>query len=932
MADKHTSDQSSDSRRDDPVSAQPHPDDDVTSELSGLIARAFGSDRDNREDEPRVTGASLVARREADSEETLTPGSVLNERFEIVELVHSGGMSHVYKAIDRRRHASNAREAHVAVKMLRRTVSDRDEYRLLLEQEASKARALSHPNIIKIFDFDAHDGQFFLVMEWLDGESLNALLKRTGSEPLSPAFTRAVIDAVADALTHSHANNVIHADINPSNIFVTTTHDIKLLDFGVARFSDDEEESSEDLTAWVTPSYASPEVLSGLLPVARDDLFSLACVAYRCYTGTHPFNGKLPIVAKREGLDVSPIAALSESEWSVLKSSLAYARDERPESASVFLRHPMTDDGGARIGPSRAAWPWALLAAAALASVAAVGWWSQSGMSPEENTAPSAMQPDTASPPEADAPTETAAREPVSVVESLLALGRQAAAAEQLIAPANNNARDWYRQVLAIDAGNPEALAGLRAISNTFVEQARSAIDANDPRAAESALASAIETDAGNPAIPMLEELLVTQGDALLATARLAAANGDTEQAAQALAQAAQYAHIETAVIENLRTEFESLERQAALRDALAGVDAHIAAGRLLQPAGDNAYEALAPLRDTYGDEAELIAASRRLAERLLTGAALAAASSNLVEADSLVSAAASLGVLDQEVGRVQAVIAAAAASEAAAAAADDGVADPSAEVADASAAPLTADGVAETLDDGLAAETAPDSTSVSSVDTAAQTTAAATAVDSVPEDASSVEAPATDLVDDIAASPPDNGDLLADAVADTQIAAVAALPAATGRGRVTEAELPMTGNGSGSIADADAGRDSQPTAAPQPDAPIGATDVPAATTASASNPAGQSARSTAMQLRDLGLTSYSAPQYPQGAKRRGVSGHVDVAFNVTPDGRTAAIEILDAEPAGLFDRSVTRAIRKWRFEPREETIRGNITLRFEVE
>ena len=965
MADKQISERDSDSRRDIPAPTQAHPDDDVTSELSGLIARAFGDDSGIRNDDTRITSARLVSHGESESDDALEPGFLLSGRYEIVERVHSGGMSHVYKAIDRRRHAEHSRQIHVAVKMLRRAVSERDEYRLLLEKEASKARSLSHPNIIKIFDFEAHEDQFFLVMEWLEGESLKTLLKRAGDEPLSPTFSWTVIEAVADALQQSHSNGVIHADINPSNIFVTTTHDIKLLDFGIARFADDEENSPGDLTAWVTPRYASPQVLSGLSPVVQDDLFSLACVAYRCFAGSHPFDGKLSIAAQRENVEVRPVAVLSEQEWSALNRCLAYTREERPDSTSVFQRNHATANAGAPIEQKSTPWPRAVLAAAVVATALIVGWWSQFDIAPTDDPPAATTEIAAPSPQNADAAVESASSGSVTVVDSLLALARQAISAEQLVLPANNNARDWYRQALAIEPQSQEALAGLRAISDAFVEEARSAIEAGDPRAAESALAAAAETDAGNPVIAMLEELLITQGNARLTAARLATANGNAEEAAAALAQAEQYAHIEAEAIESIRTQLTTLNRDEALRNDLAVVDAHIAAGRLLEPAGDNAFDALIPLRDTYGAEVELTVAGQRLAERLLTRAALASASGNLAEADSLVSAAASLGELDEEVDRVRAAIAAAAATGAALAASGEDAAESSNAVSDAIQTPLPVDVVGVAADETASAGTEADDAVPAGVDTAAPKITEVANIDSAPPiDAAQTDVPASLI---------DGGNPSADADG----AAFVALTAAASRGLVTEADLPLTGSDQQVTAPpqdfAGSGVPEMPVAAGEPIGPSAqsaalqradvteaepsqamngsgpsvtgdlqmsappkqavaetdATEAPAAATSSAVD---RSARSMALQLRDLGLTRYATPKYPQGAKRRGLSGYVDVAFDITPDGRTDAIEVLVGEPAGVFDKSAARAIRRWQFEPRDETVRGNITLRFEIE
>ena len=160
---------------------------------------------------------------------------------------------------------------------MRRSVATELDANLALEREAAKTQRLSHPNIINIFDFDQHDAQFFLVMEWLEGESVNALLRRTSGRRLAPQFAWQVVQAIASGVQHAHSNNVVHADINPSNIFITDTQEIKLLDFGVARYGSDLEGATPNESAWVTRRYASPEVLSrsnwpGRVPRRRDTI------------------------------------------------------------------------------------------------------------------------------------------------------------------------------------------------------------------------------------------------------------------------------------------------------------------------------------------------------------------------------------------------------------------------------------------------------------------------------------------------------------------------------------------------------------------------------------------------------------------------------------------------------------------------------------
>lgn len=805
MAEKPKSRESQDPRATSPVAGDVDREEDVTSELS----LPWASDED-------FGSAPLV---DMETDNTLETGTLLNDRFEIVELVHSGGMGHVYKAVDRRRHPAGSGRIHVAIKMLRESLAERDEFRLVLEREAAKAQSLSHSNIINIFDFDEHEGRFFLVMEWLEGESVRALLNRTGGQRLAPTFAWTVIEGVAEALHHAHRNNVIHADVNPSNIFITETLDIKLLDFGVARCADDALDPADKGVTWATQTYASPEVLSGLSPVFQDDVFSLGCVAYRLLGGEHPFGGSSSITARDGGIAVEPIPGVPESEWQILRRALAYSRAERPDTVEVFLRKHHSSAIGVR--SHEAKWSAAflqrpLLVAMGVVAAVALAWWF------------GPVAPVTETLPEDDpsgAPVEAVAQSEATVVDDLLVAARLAAEDQRLVLPEEDNARSQYREILIVEPGNGEALRGLRSISDVFVERAVAALKSGDPQAAASSLTTASETDASNPAITMVSELLVAQGDAELSAAQAAAATGNMGQATSALARAEQYEHIDPSAINSVRERLAEAARESELLDGLDTVERHLAADRLLAPAAGNARASLAALRNAYGGDPRLTAAYERLAERLLTRAAFATAAGRLDDAENLIDAADSLGVLEAEVQLARESLVRTAA-----------ITDPVPEAVIADEAPEE-----------------PDPTTIES------------------------EAPA------------DTGNELDAAALPSQELVAQASAAGPARSE------PDTGSAGGPIT----------------------TDAPG--------------RSTATSLEELGLERFIAPAYPRRAQRRGLNGYVDVAFDINPDGRTDAIEILGGENTDIFGESASDAVRKWRFAPRPDTVRENVILRFEI-
>lgn len=614
-------------------------------EDSTFDKRAYAHIADETGDEPR--GESSL---ESTDDEALKPGFLLRDRFEIVALVHSGGMGHVYKAIDKRRHLGASDQTYVAIKMMRRSVAPQLDLRLALEREAAKTQRLSHPNIVNIFDFDEHNEQFYLVMEWLEGESANALLRRTSGQRLAPHFAWQVIEGVAGALQHAHANNVVHADINPSNIFITDTQEIKLLDFGVARNISDPVRPADDEIIWATRTYASPEVLSGATPTFEDDVFSLACVAYRLLSGTHPFAGKTSSEAEQAGLRVAPISGLSEAHWQLLSRALSYAKSERPGATDAFFANLPQESASDVADRASGRWPAYWLRALPVVVVALIGglWWlSQFGL---QNDVADIRETATA----ADLSiVDAVATNVPSELDNLLSNALRAVDEEQFVLPEDDNARDWYRRVLSLDSANSIAQSGLRSISDDYVQQATRALRDDEPMQASAAIAIAAETDPLNPAVVIVNELLLAQGDGQFANARLAAAEGDADQAAEWLSRAERYAHLDENAIDAIRQQIAQIAGSLQERQFLSNLseaEAYITAGRLIAPPGDNAHALLIDLQNNHETDSRLLASMEHLAERLLTRALLATVAHRYTEATALLKTADTLGVLTVEV------------------------------------------------------------------------------------------------------------------------------------------------------------------------------------------------------------------------------------------------------------------------------------------
>jgi serine/threonine protein kinase len=235
--------------------------------------------------------------------------------YEILSAIGAGGMGEVYRARDTRL------ERIVAVKILPDHLSDRVELREPFEREARTVASLNHPHICTLHDIGHQDGTDYLVMEYLEGETLAERLKK-GPLPLDQVLQYAI--EISDALDKAHRKGITHRDLKPGNIMLTKSG-TKLLDFGLAKLRKDtapanvtlskvptEDAVTAQATILGTLQYMAPEQLEGKEADARTDIFAFGVVVYEMATGKKAFEGKsqASLIAKILETDPPPISSL----------------------------------------------------------------------------------------------------------------------------------------------------------------------------------------------------------------------------------------------------------------------------------------------------------------------------------------------------------------------------------------------------------------------------------------------------------------------------------------------------------------------------------------------------------------------------------------------------------------------------------------------
>lgn len=230
----------------------------------------------------------------------MEPGDVIGDRYELRDPVGRGGMATIYQATDHRMGRI------VAIKLLREVYSSDPKFVTRFQREARAASMLQHPNIVQVFDFGQSAGNYYIVMEFVEGTDLRHVIKREG--PLQTERAAEIAHDVALGLGLAHRRGIVHRDVKPQNILINTEGLVKLTDFGIAsvyKEADAERLTTTGMTLG-TVQYYAPEQAQGEVVSPAADVYALGIVLYEMLTGRTPFDGDTPVAVAMKHIQELP--------------------------------------------------------------------------------------------------------------------------------------------------------------------------------------------------------------------------------------------------------------------------------------------------------------------------------------------------------------------------------------------------------------------------------------------------------------------------------------------------------------------------------------------------------------------------------------------------------------------------------------------------
>lgn len=209
-------------------------------------------------------------------------GTKINDRYAIIRTLGEGGMANVYLAYD------TILDRNVAVKVLRGDLANDDKFVRRFQREALSASSLNHPNIVEMYDVGEDDGQYYIVMEYVEGKTLKQLLKKRGSLTITEVID--IMSQITDGMAHAHDSYIIHRDIKPQNIMILENGLIKITDFGIA-MAMNSTQLTQTNSVMGSVHYLPPEQANGKGSTLRSDIYSMGILMYELLTGGVPYKG-----------------------------------------------------------------------------------------------------------------------------------------------------------------------------------------------------------------------------------------------------------------------------------------------------------------------------------------------------------------------------------------------------------------------------------------------------------------------------------------------------------------------------------------------------------------------------------------------------------------------------------------------------------------
>ena len=260
-------------------------------------------------------------------------GIVLEGRYELLDLLGSGGMAVVYRAMD------NRLNRYVAVKIMRPELAMNEKFRQRFQTESKAIAKLNHPNIVGVFDVSHTDSIEYIVMELLEGVNLKQYLRDNG--PLDVKKALSFSTQIANALSHAHSKGIVHRDIKPQNIIVINDDTVKVADFGIANLQSEVPDVENEAIGSV--HYISPEQAKGLPVDERSDIYSLGIVMYEMLSGQLPFDGDDDRAIALKHLSAVPtplrdiIPSIPDELAAVVMKAMAPSLEERYQKAEDLI-------------------------------------------------------------------------------------------------------------------------------------------------------------------------------------------------------------------------------------------------------------------------------------------------------------------------------------------------------------------------------------------------------------------------------------------------------------------------------------------------------------------------------------------------------------------------------------------------------------------